>query len=69
MSVFLAYALMYLPPLLGAYFVYRHQKKKQDELHLPIGWIRLYLIPFICWSAFNIVWNLFCVFIAMLMVS
>lgn len=69
MNEILAYTLMYLPPLLGAFFVYRHQKKKQDELHRPIGWVRLYLIPFICWSVFNILWNLFCVFIAMLVVS
>ena len=69
MTTILAYTLMYLPPFLGAFFVYRHQKKKQDELHRPIGWVRLYLIPFICWSVFNIVWNLFCMFIAVLMVS
>ena len=69
MTILLAYSLMYLPPLIGAFLVYRRQKKKQDELHRPIGWVRLYLIPFICWSAFNIVWNLFCLFIAMLVVS
>ena len=36
MSVILAYTLMYLPPLIGAFFVYRHQKQKQEELQNPI---------------------------------
>ena len=69
MNTILAYIILFLPPLVGAYFVYRHQKKKQDELHRPIGWVRLYLIPFICWSAFNIVWNLLCAFVAVMLVS
>ncbi len=56
MTIFLAYLMIYLPPLVSAYFVYRWQRKKQAQVREK-NWILLYLLPFIAFTLVTFVWS------------
>jgi len=56
MIYILTYVIIYGPPLLAGYFYYRHQKKKQAELHQH-NLVFLYLIPFIIFTVVSLLWS------------
>lgn len=64
---FLIQMLMYIPPMIGVYCLYRGMKKKfwnADTNRLPK---RAYLYIFLSFPVLTIIWNLFLMFVLSLL--
>lgn len=56
LTTILAYLMIYLPPLIAAYFVYRWQRKKQARTREKNS-VLLYLLPFIAFTVVTLIWS------------
>lgn len=56
MITFFTYVMIYAPPLIGAFFCYRWQKRKQETARQK-NMVLLYLLPFIVFTVISLVWS------------